>query len=235
MKTRLSFGRILVWSLAIIALAAAITISHRRAPATTAPAESWLPVPANAMDAESWDVRHALLRSATIADPDGGGDGDALVALCSAESRTMPAERYAALVRIPDSDPYLNMTKVWYVEVDIEGHQAQVRTRNGQVATPFGRQRRSRLVVAPYANYLLNKGELEDLRETWRKSNLWSPVNTRGCAIRIDPYWATNETFVEACIHGRYFAREHRCTDGSETAALARLLKDRFPPPRPAQ
>lgn len=233
MKKRLSYGRILLWSLAIIAVLAAVAVARRRAPVVIEPAETWLPMPANSMDAETWEVRQALLRSVYIANPDGGYDGEGLVALCQTHLGAMPAERYGALVAIPDSDPHLN--KAWYVEVDIEGQQARVRTRNSPVAAPGNRQQRSRLVAAAYANYSVDKRELEDLREVWRTSNLWSPAITRDCKVRWAPDWATNDSFVEACIHGRYFAREHRCGGGLETAALARLLQDRFPPPRTAE
>lgn len=217
----------------LIALALGAAVMAVAVPALRKPErEGWIALPPQPMDATDPDIRQLLHKSKLMALPSEIEGEDNLAERCGEDEveneaipadqvsapatargwdasapkpRPLPAQRY---ILVLGHGP-LATRDTRRVQIDIDGDKAWLRVRNGDVA-------QGQLPSAPwkpqqprYAERRLPLSALAPLREAWNVPELWT-ANQRSsvyCSLRHE----LREAYFEACVDGRYFARDRAC------------------------
>lgn len=202
------------------------------APAESVPASSdsaWIPVPEGGMDASRYPLRE-LLNHTLVYGPhmQHARSGAPLIERCGKEGSYGPAETYAAVIGdhwfAPDR-------KVWSIEMTSSGEWLDVVIADGNPAAPVEPQpgvRERRELRAPI-RLTVRKSAVDDIRAAWSEPSLWiAPQRGEHC---LDGH----TVYLEACIHGRYHARSHSCSQpgGEAGMKLWKRLRAHFPDPPP--
>lgn len=232
---------------AAMALSLALTVAHKPE------RDGWLPLPPQPMDGSDYDIRQLLSKSAQAANPSAHADGPpGLAALCgqaNAQTATPPpgARKRPRPVSAPrprgedwapvplTDERYL----LWFadahgpervvrqVRIDVHGERARVRVRAGvgdsalmpPATVPRGE---------PWPESL---DRLDRVRDAWSAPELWSAPQRSAvsCAQRFE----VREAFFEACVNGRYFARDRSCDRGAapHLDRLWQVVRDTLPAP----
>lgn len=234
---------------AAMALLLVLTVAHEPE------RDGWLPLPPQPMDGSDYDIRQLLSKSAQVANPDAHADGPpGLAALCgqaNAQTATPPPDarkrpramsaprpRGEDWAPVPLNDErYLLLLAnangpgraVRQVRIDVHGERARVRVRDAAHASA---------IAAPATT---PRGEpwpepldrLDGVREALSAPELWSAPQRSAvsCAQRFE----VREAFFEACVNGRYFARDRSCDRGAapHLDRLWHVVRDTLPAPRP--
>lgn len=186
--------------LALLLFAAALAVA---VPALRKPDRAgWIALPPQPMDATDPDVRELLRKSAQVA---GGGPG--LAAACGAgdtEPERLPPdfarppaeadppeaaleERYAVLIGDPRK-------AAWRLDIQVRGANARLRALAPGAAA---------------AERELPLTALAPLREALSAPELWSAPQ-RSAVFCADRH-GLRQAFFEACVDGRYYARDRAC------------------------
>lgn len=220
-------GRIVVGSVAVATIAAAIFhFAHDRVAPDTG-SESWLSVPD--MDANDVGIRALLLRNAE-ADPEAGAATSPLRSLagrCGYDDG--PAEQYSLTI---GDHWFVENRKAWHVTVSMYGDSADVVIRDAAAIemppppdSPYGR------AMAPAVRHVVARSRLEGIRNAWSDPELWLlPQSPNGC---FDGHLLV----MEACVHGRYGSRSRPCGGTGREAGrlLWQRLRETFPDPPSAR
>lgn len=244
--------------LALATIAMSIAVTTLRKPER----EGWIALPPQPMDATDPDIRDLLSKSVDRAPSRNLTQEGSLSERCGeddTEADTIPAGQKASRPiavtpnSLPPSSPvqpplptqrYLMVIDgpsrgqaTRRVQIDIEGEQALVRVSDGdmhssQLAPPSAPGEPPPSLR--YNEKRLPLSALASLREVWQAPELWSANQRSGvwCADRN----GLRQAFFEACVHGRYYARDRAC-DRNAQEPLAELWKRvvELTPPPPAR
>lgn len=219
---RLSMGRIAGAALcAALAIAAMAWMSRPRPQAlAVAPDESWIPMPPDGMDASAFATRRLLLAADSMP-----GD-DSLTSTCGRYDSEGAPERYRIII----GDPLLMRgARMWSVDLRVQGSQVEawVEDASPPMPPPPHPDTQGETPQPAFAprRYWLDKSELEPVRAAWAEPALWLAAQRDVNCLDGRP------VFLEACVGGRYAARERNCDTAADEAAekLWKLLQKRFP------
>ncbi|MGO1070665.1 hypothetical protein [Lysobacter sp. CA199] len=249
-------------ALGLLALALGAAVLAVAVPALRKPErEGWIALPPQPMDATDYDIRQLLDKSARIANPSGSAQGPrGLASHCGREDAepATPPLGAGAFAPIPigasqsdiDPDPlppggdrYLMLlgpfdgsALMQQVQIDVYGDRARLRVRDGN-GYRFSLHPATRLEdpAASRTDHTFDLSQLKALREAWNTPELWTAPQ-RSAVFCAQDYGA-HEAFFEACVDGRYFARDRGC-DRAAQPQLQRLWQSVrasiiAPPPAP--
>ncbi|MEH6422456.1 hypothetical protein [Pseudomonas sp. CGJS7] len=217
----------------LIALALGAAVMAVAVPALRKPErEGWIALPPQPMDATDPDIRQLLSKSERIADPDWRTPGPrGLAAHCGSEdvepatpppssgtflpsetwrTETHPdpvpigGDRYVMWLGSPDLP-----TTAWHVQIDVHGSNARVRVHDDLRHRPT----RHPLTLSYREGFPVDRridlSRLKALREAWNVPELWTAPQRS--AVFCAQEYGGPDAFFEACVDGRYFARDRAC------------------------
>ncbi|WP_162823819.1 hypothetical protein [Lysobacter sp. TY2-98] len=180
------------------------------------------------MDATNYDVRSVIELAGHSARAEGSDDRP-LATTCGQSTDESTEPHY----RVTIGDGFFNPPyRTWRVDILVHGEEADLSVREAPIpipppppldapAAPFRRW------VAPAATRTVPTRSLEAIRTTWNSDEIWhSPQGNTGCTDGRD-------SLLEACIGGRYAARDRHCGSDRKVDELWRALLRTVPAPPP--
>ncbi|MFD1297437.1 hypothetical protein ACFQ4Q_12430 [Lysobacter gummosus] len=230
---------LLALALATVLLSLAVTVLRKPE------RDGWIALPPQPMDASDPDIRQLLTKSEMLTPRQHVGEAPADASLAQrcgeedAEAEIVPAghpaaapvtdwvspgapsppplpdERYIMVIAGAPTGP----SHTRRVQIDIDGDRARVLISNGDwrhAGTTPGSAADIR------SEQRLSLSALAPLREAWQVPELWSANQRSG--VWCAGHNGLREAFFEACVHGRYYARDRAC-DRNAQEPLAQLWK----------
>ncbi|MGH8082479.1 MAG: hypothetical protein ACREP7_18030 [Lysobacter sp.] len=216
--------------LALATLAMSVAVTALRKPGR----DGWLPLPPQPMDASDYDVRQLLSKSTQIVNPSQSAQGPRGLAWQCGREDAEPArppptagrrEPTTARAWTAEADPepmpaggdrYVLLLgsaggsgAAQYLRIDIRGNQAQLRLSDGAHHRFPLHPAEARYPALRYTEQTRDLADLKALREAWNVAELWTAPQ-RSAVFCAEEYGAP-QAFFEACVDGRYYARDRSC------------------------
>jgi len=240
-------------ALLVFALALSVAVPALRKPER----EGWIALPPQPMDASDPDIRQLLTKSEQLTLPreiEGEGSLSERCGEDDTEAEAIPAGQVSAPPSSYDPSPTpppspppmpeqryiavlghgpLGGRETRRIQIDIDGGQARIRVRDGDVSLRFQPPPALEARQPRYAERRVPLAALAPLRDAWSAPELWT-AGQRSAAWCADNH-GLREAFFEACVYGRYYARDRAC-DRAAQEPLAQLwtrIVELAPPPPP--
>ncbi len=211
--------------------AAIVGAAGRDSPAPVDPhATPWIEFPRGGMDASELPTRQLV----NWGDWSQGGRSEELAWQCGNSERNDflgNKERYVARIGKDAWGPR------WKIVMDVERDHIDIAWSHGDVIPPpppppsAGKvvAAQSRNFIVPVAHVRKSRIELEKIRELWSDEALWHAPQDEAAFACLDG----NPVFLEACVNGRYAARNRNCNAQAENATtmLWHAFNELLPPP----
>lgn len=179
----------------------------------------WIPLPRSGMDAGGYDMRMAVSRGFLRDD-----DTETPVALsCGANPNAPDEPHYRAWIGDGFSEaPY----RTWKIDIIVRGNTANVSVREAPSPPmpPRSIGPRNETWVTPARLAVVPLDALEPVRRAWDTEAVWHRTQER--------MWCDGRTaFLEACVAGRYAARDRGCDLDRGIAQLWSVFQMTLPTP----
>ncbi len=206
----LSSRRLVFWITAFAAVGVWLLLPTPASP-IPAPLEStpWIALPASGMDASQSRVRDVVA----------GLRNDDLEADCGRRDRAVHAQ-YRILVSPSDRG------SARQIDIVPSGDWLDVSIRESS-PVPATDSRGSGSWVAPVTRLRVRPQAMEPIRRIWLTHAMWdAPQGEASCLYG-------QRLVLEACIEGRWAARDRNCDDAADSGALWQAVSTLLPTPRP--
>ena len=238
---KLSSIRIVILTLIVAGIAAAgflISLNAPKQNVAAAEPATWLPMPADGMDARQWPIRELL---SYIQGP--GSAVGTLATRCGSswsDDKAESVEQYSVQIGDPTFTPDLQH---WRIDFVPDGDSIDVTL---DAISPYppppppqptsigqGRSSPNSVVHDWTAQFRRKRTDMQSIRDAIADKDLWLAPQ------KEDPFGCTDgrSVVIEACVHGQYFARLRNCdfASGEPAQRLWNLLRQQFPKPAQPQ